>query len=116
MRDEIVCIIIFLLLIGLFTLNSHIVETHTQNVMQEIEKVKTVDDFKDVLDIWNKEKKPLFYMCSHSLLMQVDENLVLAYDHIREDDEKRARHSLKKAKILLEDLSEREKIKLDNIF
>ena len=116
MKDEIVCIVIFFILIGFFVTNNYVIDTHTQNIIKAIDDAQNFEDCKSIIKEWNGKKKHLFYTCSHTLLMQIDENLTFALDYMEEDDIARARHSLKKAKIILRDLSEREKIKLDNIF
>ncbi len=124
MRDEIVTCTILVLLIGLFVFTSHTVNTGTKKLSEEIKKAEEAaldtDDAKEEFDkvkkIWEKEKKPLFYICEHSIIMEIDENITLGCDYINEGDREKAVVVFKKAKILLKDLQEREKIRLDNIF
>lgn len=123
MRDEIVTIIIFCLLITLFVFGSIAVKSRTEQLIDIIDKAqKHIDGteaeeyYKKVLEEWNEKKKILFYICSHTIIMQTDENIIMGYDYIRLGDKERALYNLKKASLLLEELYEREKIRLDNIF
>lgn len=117
MRDEIVCIIIMIMLSGLFIYNSYVVKDNTENVIEAIEKAQKDESlYKDVLKSWKKEKKALFYLLGHGIITQIDENIVLGCDYIESGEKQRAQYMFKKAKVLLEDLAQREKIKLDNIF
>lgn len=117
MRDEIVCGFILALLVGLFVFTSHVVGTNTKNVIAAIEQAQdTGKDYKKVLDEWKKEKRALFYICGHGIIMQIDENITLGCEYVKLGKEERATYMFKKAKVLLEDLAQREKIKLDNIF
>lgn len=124
MRDEIIAAIIFVLLIGLFTFNSYIVNNRCNGLIEEIESTEkflkkdgdSAEIMEDVYDKWNSQKKALFYLCGHSLIKEVDENIVLGREYVKENDTPRAVRCLRRARIILEDLSDREKIKLDNIF
>ncbi len=123
MRDEIVTIIIFCLLVTLFVFGNHSVKSRTEDLIDSIKKAEAHTDGEDAkkyyaetLNEWKEKKKILFYICSHTIIMQVDENILMGYDYIRMGDKERALYSFKKAALLLEDLYEREKIRLDNIF
>ncbi len=117
MRDEIVCCIILFALIGLFVYNSYVVEDNTKDVIEAIEKAEeSGKDYEDILTRWKKEKKALFYICSHTIIMQIDENINLGCEYVKLGDSERSEYMFKKARVLLEDLAQREKIKLDNIF
>ena len=124
MRDEIICVIILGLLISLFVYNSHALEDKTRSLMhaidvseeKAIEGQDATDEYNKVKKIWEKEKKVLFYICGHRIIMQIDENVNLGCEYMRLGDNEMAVFIFKKARILLEDLYEREKIRLDNIF
>lgn len=124
MRDEIVAAIIFVLLICLFTFNSYIVHNRCNGLIEEIEDTEKLlkkegdsgEVMDDVYEKWNSQKKALFYLCGHSLIMEIDENIILGREYAKENDTPRAVRCLRRARIILEDLSDREKIKLDNIF
>ncbi len=117
MRDEIVCGFILALLVGLFVFNSYVVGANTESIIEAIEQAEdTGKDYENVLDKWKKEKKALFYICGHGIIMQIDENITLGCEYVKLGKEERATYMFKKAKVLLEDLAQREKIKLDNIF
>lgn len=124
MRDEIVAAIIFVFLIGLFTFNSYIVHNRCNGLIEEIEStekfLKKESDAEKIMNNvykkWNNQKKALFYLCGHSLIKEVDENIILGREYVKENDTPRAIRCLRRARIILEDLSDREKIKLDNIF
>jgi len=123
MRDEFVSAIILSLLIALFVFNSVTIKKRTKSLINSIEKAEhsiyeenAEEKIKNILKKWEKEKKILFYICGHNIIMQVDENVNLGDEYIRLGDKERALYNLKKARILLDDLYEREKIRLDNIF
>ncbi len=124
MRDEIICVFILGLLISIFVYNSHAVEHKTQSLMNAIDiseqKALMGEDataqYNKVKKMWEKEKKELFYICGHTIIMQIDENVSLGCEYMRLGDNEMAVFIFKKARILLEDLYEREKIRLDNIF
>lgn len=123
MKDEIVTIIIFCLLVTLFVLGNIAVKSRSENLIESIKKAEEHTDednapkyYEKTLDSWKEKKKILFYICSHTIIMQIDENILMGYDYIRIGDKERALYSFKKAALLLEDLYEREKIRLDNIF
>ena len=124
MRDEIISSVILILLTVLFVFNSYIVHNRCNELISEIEiaekELKTQEDAREKTDNiyqkWNEEKKALFYLCGHSLIKEVDENIILGREYVLENDTSRAVRCLRKARIILKDLSDREKIKLDNIF
>ncbi len=123
MKNEIVTIIILCLLVTLFAVGNHAVKSRTENLVDSIKKAEEhIDEdnaekyYARTLDKWKEKKKILFYICSHTIIMQVDENILMGYDYIRIGDKERALYTFKKAALLLEDLYEREKIRLDNIF
>lgn len=123
MRDEMISAVILALLISLFVYSSVTVETHTKNLVNLIKDAeKHIDDskaqekFNTVLENWGKEKKRLFYICSHNIILDIDENINLGVEYIEYGDKDRALYSIKKARLLLIDLCEKEKIRLDNIF
>ncbi len=124
MKDEIVTCVILVLLIGLFVFTSHTINGGTKKLSDALQKAEEAafkagdakEEFDKAKKLWEKEKKPLFYICEHSIIMEIDENITLGCDYINEGDEEKAVVVCKKAKILLEDLQEREKIRLDNIF
>lgn len=123
MKDEIVTIIIFCLLTTLFVACNHSVKSRTENLIDSINQAEEHIDtdnaeryYKKTLDKWKEKKNIFFYICSHNIIMQIDENILLGYDYIRMGDKERALYNFKKAALLLEDLYEREKLRLDNIF
>lgn len=124
MKDEIVTCTILVLLVGLFVFTSHTINTGTKKLSDAIkeaeEAVFNTDDAKEEFDkakkVWEKAKKPLFYICEHSIIMDIDENITLGCEYINEGDKEKAVVVFKKAKILLKDLRDREKLRLDNIF
>ncbi len=124
MRDEVICVIILGLLISLFAYNSIAVNAKSKSLIQAIDAAEKIalegkdatKHYSKVKKIWEKERKTLFYICGHSIIMQIDENVNLGCEYIRLGDNEMAVFIFKKARILLEDLYEREKIRLDNIF
>ena len=117
MRDEIICCIIVILLSGLFFLNGYVVRDNTQSIVKAIESAESdSNSYQKILDKWEKEKKALFYFCSHGIIAEIDENITLGCGYMKDGDAKRAECMYKKAAHVLKDLAQREKIKLDNIF
>ncbi len=126
MKDEILTVVIFILLCALFTVNSRVIHTASQNLTKDIDETAEVlekedykskeESFKKLSETWDDEQKKLFYLCHHSVVAQIDENINLSRQYAKDGNEQLSLILLKKARILLEDLSEREKFRLDNIF
>ena len=123
MKDEIITIVIFILLITLFVYNSVTIDRCSDMLIKEIETAKENaynDDaskyFEAVYKRWGKEKKKLFYISAHNTIWQIDENIIMGCEYVLSGDKERAIYNFKKAGLLLEDLNEKEKIRLDNIF
>lgn len=123
MRDEMISLVILALLISLFVYSNVTVETQTKNLVnfiksaeEHLDDSKAQEKFNQVLEKWENEKKALFYICSHNIIMDIDENINLGVEYIEYGDKERALYSIKKARLLLNDLCEKEKIRLDNIF
>ena len=126
MKDEIMTIIIFILLCTLFAVNTHAIKTASKNlkdgiddtvkVLEEDNPEKKEKSFEKLSKTWDNEQKKLFYLCHHSVVAQIDENINLSRQYAQRDEDSLALILLKKARIMLEDLAEREKFRLDNIF
>ena len=124
MRDEIITMGILFLLIGFFVFTSHTINSGSKKLSQAIQKAEDAaynsddakEEFEKAKNVWQKEKTALFYICGHSMIMDIDENMELGCEYIKDGDEEKAVLLFKKAQILLKDLTEREKIRLDNIF
>jgi len=123
-RDEIITLGILFLLMGFFVFTSHTINSGSKKLSQAIQKAEDAaynsddakEEFEKAKKVWQKEKKALFYICGHSMIMDIDENMELGCEYIKDGDEEKAVLLFKKAQILLKDLTEREKIRLDNIF
>ncbi len=124
MKDEVICVFIFFALVFLFVFNSYTVDNLSRELTKEIETAEkeAISDFdaefefNKVREKWEREKKVLFYLCGHGIITQIDESINLSCQYLELGDRKNAVYMLKKARIMLHDLSDREKIKLDNIF
>ncbi len=124
MKDEIVTSIILIFMIVFFVYNSYAIEHRSKLLGNAIQKAvdaafdekSAKEEFAKVKKMWEKEKKLLFYISGHSIIMQIDENIELGCEYIDIGDEQKAVFIFKKAEILLKDLAEREKFRLDNIF
>ncbi len=117
MKDEIVCCIIMFLLAGLFVFNGCVVEDNTKSIVRAIEDSKSdAKSYEKIKNKWESEKKALFYLCGHGIILEIDENIILGCEYMKLGNRKKAEYMYKRARLLLEDLAQREKIKLDNIF
>ena len=124
MKDEITSLVILAALGALFALNSYTVNTTPHSLTDEIRRAEqeaisdfdATREFESVQKKWQKERKALFYLCGHSIITQIDEYIGLGCEYMALGNRDRAVFFFKKARLGLEDLSDREKIKLDNIF
>jgi len=124
LKDKIAGLVIFFVLVGLFSFNSHMVEMAAENITEELVKAEreaTEDfdaryEFETARKKWNKQRKNLFFVCSHNLITHIDECIELGCEYISVGNRERAVYFFKMARLALEDLSHREKIRLDNIF
>lgn len=124
MKEEITAFVVLIILLGMFSYNNYCTNTKTKKISSMIEKIDnadynekvTLEKIKKIKDKWTEEKKPFFYFCTHDTVLEIDECMELACEYMETGDKDRAIFSLKRAKVLLKDLSQREKIRLDNIF
>ena len=121
MKDEIIAGVIGVLFIALFAYNSHVMESRTKSLADCIDEVEADvnSDAKDIEKIcskWQKDKSVLMYLTSHENILKVDECVEMAKECLESGQSHRAMHLLKLARNHIEDLREREKISLDNIF
>jgi len=122
MRDTVVAGIILVLLVSLFFWNSYVMETKTRLIMSHVTKLVdnpqtiNLETAGKLKKKWNKEKKILFYLAEHGTVKDIDKCMDMFYERVKENNREYAIHCLKEARHHLKDLSEREKIRLDNIF
>ena len=122
MKDEIICILILASLIALFTFNFKTTDRVSKELSAEIIKAEkeAISDFDSkfefgqVKKMWMKERKKLFYLCDQNVIEQIEESIKLGCEYLELGDRKNAVYMFKKARIMLNDLHSREKIKLDN--
>ena len=121
MKDEFITVGIFALLIFLFVWNSVAVNLKTDKMtelilaLEEKEEMSS-EDAARLKDTWDKEQKILLYFIPHEITKQIDECMMFMCEYAAEGDRPMADHFLKKARSLLKELVNREKISLDNIF
>ena len=121
MKDEFIAGVIALIFIGLFVYNSHVMEVGSKKFASYIDKVEisgnidaeTIDNMRS---LWEKDKKLLKYLTCHENILKVDECVEMAKECVESGKSDRAMYLLKLARHHIEDLKEREKISLDNIF
>ena len=119
MKDEITGIAILFALIGLFVFHSFAINTSTQKLAVQIQKAESKakpEEFEAVMKKWKKERKAMLYLCTHTGIAEIDEFIELGNEYMEDGNEDRAVLYFRKARLELEDLADREKIKLDNIF
>ncbi len=124
MKDEIICILILASLVALFTFNFKTTGRISEKLSEEISKAEkeAISDFDSEFEFsrvkktWMKERKKLFYLCDQNVIEQIEESIKLGCEYLELGDRKNAVYMFKRARIMLNDLHDREKIKLDNIF
>ena len=121
MKDEFITVGIFLLLLCLFVWNFSAVNRKTQNITRIIDNLESLEspseeDAANLKEEWEKEKKILLYFSLHQNLKQIDECIMFFCRYTEERNTDAAMHFLKKARSILGELADREKISLDNIF
>ena len=121
MKDEFITVGIFLLLLCLFVWNFSSVKGKTQNITRIIDSLEALEsvsekDCTKLKEEWDREKKILLYFSPHQNIKQIDECIMFFCRYTHEKNIPWAMHYLKKARSLLRELADREKISLDNIF
>ncbi len=121
MKDEFIAGVIAIIFIALFVYNSHVMEAGSKRFASSVDKLeasgkidaKTIDNIRS---LWEKDKKLLKYLTCHENILKVDECVEMARECLESGKTDRAMYLLKLARHHIEDLKEREKISLDNIF
>ena len=105
----------------LFVYNSQAMESRTARFAELVDEVESrcridVQTIEKIGSVWEKDKKVLMYLTSHENILKVDECVEMARECAEVENTGRALYLLKLARHYTEDLKEREKISLDNIF
>ena len=121
MKDEITALIILALLMGMFFVNSHGLNTKQANfnaVAKEPLKSRKLShsELEEIKEVWNREKKTLYYTTAHGNILAVEECMEMAEAYMSLGREEYALMYVKRALHQLGKLKESEKISLDNIF
>ncbi len=121
LKDELITIGIFVLLVCLFSLNSYGVKSKSQKITGIVAKYESKENItgEDCLYLkkkWEEERKILLYFTPHENIKQIDECVHFFCEYTLEGKKDTARYFIKKARTLLGELARREKISLDNIF
>lgn len=126
MRDELTAILIFALMLGGFAVNSRVVADCTDTVCTcisefedalsgaETEKIENSSD--KLLKAWNRKMKNISYSCQHSVIDETENQILSAVYYAKNGEPKKALYEIGFARRFLEDLSKKEKFRLDNIF
>ena len=121
MKDELIAGVIAVIFAALFMYNSHVMKARVESFAAYIDEVESVENpapesIDKILTRWEKDKKVLKYLTSHENIAKVDECVEMAKECMEMGKNDRAMYMLKLAGHHMEDLKEREKISLDNIF
>lgn len=121
MKDEFIAVVIAIIFIALFVFNSHVMEAGSKRLASYIDKVEIsgnidIETIDNIRSLWEKDKKLLKYLTCHENILKVDECVEMSKECLESGKSDRAMYLLKLARHYVEDLKEREKISLDNIF
>ena len=121
LKDELITIGIFILLVCLFGWNSYGVNTKSQKVTGIVAQYESKENITDedclyLRKKWEEERRLLLYFTPHENIKQIDECVHFFCEYTLEGEKDTARYFIKKARALLGELARREKISLDNIF
>lgn len=126
MRDELTAILIFALMIGGFALNTCAVDNCKNTVCTCIiefeDAVKDADyesiekSSRKLLKVWEQKKLNISYSCPHSSIDDAENRIFSAVYYAENGELKKALYESCFARRTVEDLSKKEKFRLDNIF
>ena len=125
MRKEfIICVVLIIIII----LGNNITQKYTENTMEKLIKgleeieVKIEDkkeiekDIKKVIEEWDNKSHKLAYFIEHNELEKIEKNLLNIENCIKNKGKLDVNNKIEKTKFLLENVKNKYKICLENIF
>lgn len=126
MKNELIALALFFSMCGLFVFNSCAVNKCSEDIVSEIRCLKASIDSGNTEEIercaqrmgkkWRRQTDKILYICHHNQIEEIDRTIFSAKYYVKEKNYEKAKYKLSAAEFLLSDLSEREKLRLDNIF